>query len=306
VRVAALDLGTNTFILLIAEVEGGRVARVLHDEVRVIRLGQGVHQSRRFHPEALERARACFADYSAIIKKYQVERVQACATSAARDVTNGAELLKIAGQYEIPVEIISGEREAEFTFWGTVREPLLEPVLIVDVGGGSTELIHGDGGGIIGRVSVDVGAVRLTELLVTEHPVPSYEMAKLTSYIQPKLTEAMRALGPVAVGRLTAVAGTPTTLAMIEQGLKEFSVERVDGFVLNMERMRFWVRRLAEMKVEDRQRIPGMEPKRADVIVAGSLILLLSMQTFGARELQVSVRGLRYGLARHLGGETQG
>lgn len=305
-RVAALDLGTNTFILLIAEVEGGRVARVLHDEVRVIRLGQGVHQSRRFHPEALERARACFADYSAIIKKYQVERVQACATSAARDVTNGAELLKIAGQYEIPVEIISGEREAEFTFWGTVREPLLEPVLIVDVGGGSTELIHGDGGGIIGRVSVDVGAVRLTELLVTEHPVPSYEMAKLTSYIQPKLTEAMRALGPVAVGRLTAVAGTPTTLAMIEQGLKEFSVERVDGFVLNMERMRFWVRRLAEMKVEDRQRIPGMEPKRADVIVAGSLILLLSMQTFGARELQVSVRGLRYGLARHLGGETQG
>lgn len=301
-RVAALDLGTNTFILLIAEVEGGRVTRVLHDEVRVIRLGQGVHQSRRFHPEALERARSCFADYSAIIQKYKVDRVQACATSAARDVTNGAELVRLAAQYEIPVEIISGEREAEFTFWGTVRPPLQEPVLIVDVGGGSTEFIHGDDSGILGRISVDIGAVRLTEALVTEHPVPAYEMAKLTSYIQPKLTEAMRALGPVSISRLTAVAGTPTTLAMIEQGVKEFSAEAIDGSVLSMERLRFWVRRLAEMKVEDRQRIPGMEPKRADVIVAGSLILLLSMQTFGARELVVSVRGLRYGLARHLAG----
>lgn len=301
-RVAALDLGTNTFILLIADVEGGRVTRILHDEVRVIRLGQGVHQSRRFHPEALERARACFADYAAIIKKYAVDRIQACATSAARDVSNGTELIKLAAQYEIPVEIISGEKEAEYTFWGTVREPVLEPVLIVDVGGGSTEFIHGGAGGIEGRVSVDIGAVRLTELLVTENPIPNYEMAKLTSYIQPKLTEAMRALGPVAVTRLTAVAGTPTTLAMIEQGLKEFSAERVDGFVLTMERLRFWVQRLAEMKVEDRQRIPGMEPKRADVIVAGALILLLSAQTFGARELVVSVRGLRYGLARQLGG----
>lgn len=300
-KVAALDLGTNTFILLIAEVEGGRVTRVLHDEARVVRLGQGVHQSRRFHPDALERARACFSSFASVIRRFQVERVLACATSAARDVVNGEELVRLAAQFEIPVEVIDGEREAEYTFWGTVPDSMDGPVLLVDVGGGSTEFVYGDAGGIRNRRSVDIGSVRLTELLVSENPVPASEMAKMTSYIQPRLTEAMRSMGPLALSRLTAVAGTPTTLAMIELGLSDFSAERIDGFILPLDRLRFWVRQLAEMTVEQRRELKGMEPGRADVIVAGALILMLSAQTFGARELVVSVRGLRYGVARRLG-----
>jgi exopolyphosphatase/guanosine-5'-triphosphate,3'-diphosphate pyrophosphatase len=301
-RVAALDLGTNTFILLIADVSDRKIERVIHDEVRVVRLGQGVHLSRRFHPEALERAEECFKRFRDVINRHQVERVLACATSAARDVSNGPELIALASRYDIPIQIISGEREAELTFWGTIREDLEGPVVIIDVGGGSTELILGDHTGLIARTSVDVGAVRLTEMFVTAHPIAPIEMAKMTSYIQEHLRKARAQIPADQETRLIAVAGTPTSLAAIDQA-QPFDVNRVDGYKLPLGRVRQWVQRLAEMTVAERQALAGMEPKRADVLPAGSLILMLSSQAFQARELEVSVRGLRYGLARSLGKE---
>jgi exopolyphosphatase / guanosine-5'-triphosphate,3'-diphosphate pyrophosphatase len=297
VKVAALDLGTNTFILLIADVVGGRVTRVYHDEVRVVRLGQGVHQTRRLHPEALARAEDCFAAFAKVIAENKVEKTLACATSAARDVINGQELVALAAKFNIPVQIISGEQEADATFWGTFDRPPEEPKMIIDIGGGSTEFIYGDKTGILARRSVDIGSVRLTELFVTEHPIPAIELAKLTGYVQPRLTEARAQLGNPTVESMIAVAGTPTTLAMIEMGLAVFSSDRVDGYVLRLESLRHWVRRLAEMSVAERQGLIGMEPKRADVIVAGAMILTLAAQTFGCREFVVSARGLRYGIA---------
>ena len=300
-RVAAIDLGTNTFLLLVADVTGGRIDKVVHDEARVIRLGQGVNQTKRLHPEAMQRAEACFRDFSHTIQKLGVDQVRAAATSAARDVENGAELIELGARYGIPIDIISGEKEAELTFWGTFREELKGPAVIIDTGGGSTEYILGDQTGLVARASLDIGSVRLTEMFVTNHPIESSEVLKMSTYIQDRVA-TLRNRFPIALGtKLVAVAGTPTTLAAIDQG-HAFESERVDGHILKLTKVRQFVQTMAAMTMEERQQLAGMEPKRADVIVAGALILMLSCQALGASEMEVSVRGLRYGLARKLGG----
>lgn len=302
-RVAALDLGTNTFILLIADVVNGRIERVLHDEVRVIRLGQGVHEHRKFHPEALARAEACFAGFHQVIQRHSVDRVLACATSAARDVSNREELFAIGKKYEIPIQVITGEMEAEFTFNGTVGDDLTQPVVIVDVGGGSTEFILGDETGMKVRKSIDIGAVRMTEMFVSQHPIPLGEMARMKTHIDEKLEDIRTLFAGLSPSKLIAVAGTPTTLAAVDLQ-STFDPERIDGYRLSLAKIQGWVDRFAAMTVEERQRLAGMEPKRADVIVAGSLILLLSCQAFRVQDIEVSIRGLRYGVARFL--ESQG
>jgi exopolyphosphatase/guanosine-5'-triphosphate,3'-diphosphate pyrophosphatase len=299
-RVAALDLGTNTFILLVADVSEGRIERVVHDEVRVVRLGQGVHQSRSFHPEALERARQCFEAFAQTIANLKVERILACATSAARDVKNSQDLKALASRNGIPLEIISGEKEAELTFLGTLPDRFEGSVLIIDVGGGSTEFIFGDQAGLKSRVSVDIGSVRLTEMFVSANPISKTELAKMESYIAAQIEKMRTGFPQENATRVIAVAGTPTTLATLDQGLP-FETERVDGYHLKTQRIQDWAERLAAMKVEDRQKLAGMEPKRADVIVAGCKILFEAARTFHAEEIQVSVRGLRYGIARKLG-----
>ena len=304
-KVAALDLGTNTFLVLIAESDGRRILRVLHDEVRVVRLGQGVNQSRSFHPDALARADVCLKDYAAKIRSTGAEKILACATSAARDVKNGDELRNIARTHGIPLEIISGEREAELTFKGTLdRDSADGPVLIIDVGGGSTELIFGDGSGIASRVSLDIGSVRLTEMFITGHPIAKSELEKIKNHIGNELKKTAGSRPAEKKWnnlKAIAVAGTPTTLATLDQGLP-FESERVHGYRLPTQTISRWIERLAVLSVEERQRLAGMEPKRADVIVAGALILQLAAESMGASELEVSIRGLRYGIAKEIAG----
>src|SRR5262249_6939279 len=141
-RVAALDLGSNTSLLLIAQMEGARLVRVLHDETTITKMGQGVHANRRFHPEALARLDACFASYAKTIRELKCDKVVAVATSAARDVSNGHELLDLGKKHGIPIHIISGDKEAQLTFKGALcdRESTIG-IAVVDVGGGSTEII---------------------------------------------------------------------------------------------------------------------------------------------------------------------
>ncbi len=300
-KVAAIDLGTNTFLLLVADVMGGRIEHVLHDEARVIRLGQDVNRTKRLHPDALARARECFRDFAHTIQKLGVDKVRAVATSAARDVENGAELIALGADFGIPIDIIAGETEAELTFWGTFKDDPKRPVVIVDTGGGSTEYILGGADGIAKRVSLDIGSVRMTEKFVTGHPIIDRELDAMTSYIQEKIA-ALKSDFSVANGiDLVAVAGTPTTLAAIDQG-RVFDSELVDGHVLPLERIRGFAKDMAAMPLEQRRTLAGMEPKRADVIVAGALILAASCEALGASGMKVSVRGLRYGLARKLGG----
>lgn len=293
-KVAALDLGSNTSLLLIAEVENGVVKRVLHDETRVTKMGQGVHANRSLHPEALGRLDQCFADYAATIARNSCEKIVAVATSAARDVKNGEELIKLGRKHGIPIHIISGEKEAQLTFRGALCDrKSTTGVAVIDVGGGSTEVISDFNGSPKGT-SVDVGSVRLTELFVTQHPTPQTELDQVYAY-----TKAAFASAPLPKEKffeIVAVAGTPTTLAAVDQK-QNFEEEIVHNFKLKLATIDAWILKMKAMSVDQREQLPGMQPKRADVIVTGSIILSEAMRALGQTEATVSTRGVRYGVA---------
>lgn len=293
-RVAALDLGSNTSLVLVAEVEDGVVKRVLHDETTITRMGQGVHANRKLHPDALARLDACFAEYSAIIKKFKCDRVIAVATSAARDVSNGERLIELGKKHDIPIHIISGQKEAELTFRGAICDRGdSEGVVVIDVGGGSTELISQRNGRVAGQ-SVDVGSVRLTELFVKHDPILPLELREVKDYASAAFHRAEIPRGPFK--EAVAVAGTPTTLAGLDQQI-DFSEEKIHGYKMSGEKIGDWIQKLARLTVHERQALPGMQPKRADVIVPGTVILRAAMEALGKNEITVSTRGVRYGVA---------
>ena len=293
-RVAALDLGSNTSLLLIADVEAGRISRIHCDTTRVTRMGQAVHKDRRFHPEALERLDACLSEYAKEIRHHSVEKILAVATSAARDVSNGEELLKLGRKHGIPVHIISGDQEARLTFKGALCDRSeTEGIAVIDVGGGSTEVISSQKGQP-GGTSVDVGSVRLTEMFVSTHPVKSDELRKISEYAEAAFARAP--LPKHEFKEVVAVAGTPTTLAALDQQT-DFDERQVHGYKLSLKAIDEWTSHLAGLSVSQREALKGMQPKRADVIVAGSIILATALRSLGKDEITVSTRGVRFGAA---------
>jgi len=290
-RVAVLDLGSNTSLLLVADVEGQVLRRVVHDETMITRMGQGVHANRAFHPEALQRLDQCLGHYARKIHELRCQKVVAVATSAARDVQNGEALLELGRRHGIPIHIISGEREAALTFHGALCDRATTMGLaVIDVGGGSTELIVDQGN----KVSVDVGSVRLTELLVRGDPIQPDELVRLREFTREAFSKVQIKSG--SIRELVAVGGTPTTIAAIDQQI-EFNEEKIHGYKLTIELLEGWILRLARLPLEERQALSGMQPKRADVIVAGSMILSEGMRRFNKTEVTVSTRGVRYGVA---------
>lgn len=296
-KVAALDLGSNTFLLLICEVDNGQITKIYQDEIQVTKLGQGVHANKKFHPEALARAEECLKRYSEIIKKEQPEKILAMATSAARDVSNSEELFKIGERYGVPIRIIPGHLEAQITFDGATYDLKNKyGIGAIDVGGGSTEVIAlGDDGQAQG-VSVDVGSVRLTEMFVTGHPIHEAEVSALKKYAADKFLEAKSQLPRAEISKVIGVAGTPTTLAAVMQGAP-YSDQKVHGYKITDEDLEFWIKKLAAMDLLSRQALVGMDPKRADVIVAGMCILQAALKALQKKELIVSTRGVRNGVA---------
>ena len=292
-RVAALDLGSNTSLLMIAEVEQGAIVRELHDETTVTRLGQGVHSARRFHPEALIRMRDCLERYQKIIVEHKCDKVIAVATSAARDVANGEELLKAGRALGIPIHIIS-EREAELTFRGAICDrERAEGTVVVDVGGGSTEIIY-KAGNIIRGTSVDVGSVRLSEMFVKSDPISTVELSQLRAYASEAFAAAN--IASIPIGEIVAVAGTPTTLAGLVQKI-DFDATKIHGFQISLEQIESWTNELATLSLAARSALKGMQPKRADVIVAGATILGAAVRILKQTRVTVSTRGVRYGVA---------
>lgn len=298
-RVAALDLGSNTSLLLIAEVENGQVTKVISDHTTVTKMGQGVHQAKRFHPDALKRVRECLQEYRKIIDHSQVDKILAVATSAARDVENQNELTKICTDLKIPLEIISGDREARMTFLGAVSDVVdHEGVAVIDVGGGSTELILQNEGKIHG-VSVNVGSVRLADLFVKANPIPPADVEAARQYAREKFSEGKAKFHGMKAKRVIGVAGTPTTLAALEWN-EPFSETKVHGFKLSAGTVDKWIETMAPLSIAEREKFKGLEPKRADVIVLGSIALREAMRALESTEMTVSVRGVRYGLAMEM------
>lgn len=296
-KVAALDLGTNTFLCLIAEGDRANgITKVYKDLMKVVRLGQDIDKTKRLHPEALVRARECLTEFKKEIDEQKVDRILAMATSAARDAENGDELFQIGRELNIPIEIIPGADEARITYCGATAGSDIEDrnVLVVDVGGGSTEFILGRGREILFGKSLDIGGVRLTERHITSQPVSLEEKINLREHIERELKKILPDLQKHNIHEVMAVAGTPTAVVAIEVG--GFDEKKVDGYRIARERLRYWVETFGDTTVEEKK-VKYALGGRADIIFAGTSILLATLEGLNIDSMLVSTKGVRYGVA---------
>lgn len=299
-KIAALDLGTNTFLCLIAEGDRTGIQAVHQDLMQVVRLGQDVARTGRLHSEALERAKNCLQEFKKEIDRHKVDRILAMATSAARDASNGDELFQIGKDLGIPIEVIPGSDEARITYQGATARvgknisTGLENLLVVDIGGGSTELIQGRGEKILFAQSLDIGGVRLTEKFITSQPVSDSEKKAMIIFIDQALDSVLEKISKNPIDRLVAVAGTPTSIAAIELG--GFDEKKVDQYILSTEKLNHWVNEFARTSVEEKKQKYNLGG-RADIIFAGASILLLIAKKLKLSGITVSTKGVRYGIA---------
>ena len=305
-RVAAIDIGTNSTRLLVADVgtEADAPVASVERHTRITRLGQGVHESRELHPDAIERTVAALREYRARIDTTGAERVRMTATSASRDATN-RDVFFDAAEAVIGVrpELISGEEEGALTFTGaTAGLDQPGPYLVFDVGGGSTELIVGTDRPD-GLLSVDIGCVRLTEAYLHGDPPTAEELSQAVSVVRDHLLDVSREL-PATAGAKTLIgcAGTIWTMAAIELGVDASESERIHHFRLTRAAAEDVFRTLATEPVAQRRHNPGLEPGRVDVIVGGAIVVVSVMRHFHFDELLVSEADILDGLARSLAG----
>jgi exopolyphosphatase/guanosine-5'-triphosphate,3'-diphosphate pyrophosphatase len=298
-RVAAIDIGTNSVLLLIAARNSEGRLTTLVERATVTRLGRGVDAERRLQPEAMQRTLDVLAAYAAEASAWQA-KILAVGTSALRDAANAAEFrARAEGALGVAPEVIEGAREAQLTFAGAlVGLPVVRSeVTVVDVGGGSTELVRARGGLLdsisLDSVSIDMGAVRMTERFALTAPTSSAACAEVLAHA----TAALRVSGAVATPSIVAVAGTATTLAAIAGAVDPFDPARIHGTRLSIDELRASIERLAALDLDQRAAVPGLGPARADVIIGGAIVLLAACEHARARELIVSCGGLRVGLA---------
>ncbi|MFN7263101.1 MAG: Ppx/GppA family phosphatase [Pseudobdellovibrionaceae bacterium] len=296
-KVAALDLGTNTFLCLIADVENGVITKVHHDTAEVVRLGQDLHQTKQLHPEALARADQALKKFSEVIKKHKPHKVLAMATSAARDAQNQSEFFAICEKHKIPVQIIPGDQEAQITFQGAVSNFAPDEVrrVVIDIGGGSTELIRGVGHKFEFGESIDIGAVRLTESFISIQPIEDVERKALKRHIDEMVNPVIEKIKKEKIDQLIAVAGTPTELAKMEIG--KFDALKINGFKLKMSHLDRYEDVFATTSIEEKVDKLKVSPGRADIIFAGTSLLRAIVQKCGFEQVIVSTRGVRYGIA---------
>ncbi len=300
IRVAAIDVGTNSTRLLVAEEQAGGF-RSLDRRMVITRLGQGVQSRGVLAPDALQRTLATIADYAAACGEYGVSKLRVTGTSAVRDAHNRDEFFdgvrKLTGTEP---ELLTGEAEARATFLGTLSdldEP--GPVLVVDIGGGSTELISGTGQPE-NIVSLDVGCVRMLEKHLHSDPPTPDELDALRSDVTELLVGARAMLEVPAGARMIGVAGTVTQLATLKAGIPVYDPDVSHHSVLSHGDVRRLARRLASLPYEKRRAVKGLEPGRVDVIVAGAAILQCVMEVFDAAEVLVSEKDILDGLVLEL------
>lgn len=305
-RVAAIDIGTNSVLLVIAAAEPGG-ARPLLERATITRMGEGVDQTRRLAPAAVERNLACLRAYAQDLRAHGSPPLDVVGTSALRDAGGADEFLSEAERIlGVRPRVIAGDEEARLTFRGALSGLRVSGKLLVfDVGGGSTELIVGDAAGSAppeGRVSLDIGSVRLSERFVRSDPPTAAELGQVEAHIAEQLARAAP-LSRVAAGEpltLVGVAGTVTTLKALELEIAAYDASRVHGAVLTLAVVEALCAKLASLPLAERVQLPGLEPKRADVIVAGALIVRDLLRRAGAKQMIVSDRGVRFGLLEAL------
>jgi exopolyphosphatase/guanosine-5'-triphosphate,3'-diphosphate pyrophosphatase len=297
-RVAAVDLGTNSTRLLVADVDEGRIREVTR-ETNVTRLGEGVDERRRLLPLPIARVRNVLTDYRRTIEELGAERTLAIGTSAIRDAENGEAFLgEIEWSYGFATSLVSGHDEALLTFRGVTSErPLADGTVIVDLGGGSTELVAGGSQGVRWHDSLDIGSVRLTERYLYSDPPTEAELAACAEAAQSLLADRVPAEIRDWVSSGIGVAGTITTIAALDLGLAAYDRERVHGHVLTTDALERELDRLASATVAERREVRPLDPARAPVIVGGAVIVREVVRFFGLDGIEVSERDILDGAA---------
>ncbi|OJU83745.1 MAG: phosphatase [Solirubrobacterales bacterium 70-9] len=295
-RVAVIDIGSNSTRLLVADVADGRVTPIERRST-VTRLGRGVDLSGRLAAEAIEAACAAIDPYVATLQELGAERIDAIATSAVRDAENGSAFVaELRERFALSARVLGGEEEARLTYLGATSEHSPEvPTLVIDIGGGSTELIVGKRREIEWHVSLQAGVVRHTERHLPSDPPTPVELEAVAIDLR-GLIEAATAEAPGAVEGI-AVAGTPTSLAAIELGLVPYDPKRVHGHVLELPSIQRMLSQLASAPLAERVEIPGLHADRAPTIVAGVVTLVEIMRAFDLGRITVSEHDILYGAA---------
>jgi exopolyphosphatase/guanosine-5'-triphosphate,3'-diphosphate pyrophosphatase len=288
-RVAAVDIGTNSTRLLVADVQDGSV-RELDRRLEITRLGEGVDERRILLPQAIARVRNVLAEYRRAAEEAGAERTLAFATSAVRDAENGEAFLgEIEWSYAFKTRLLRGDEEALLTFRGVSAGGDVAPgTVVIDVGGGSTELILGGPDGIAFQTSLDLGCVRLTERFGTDFGAAAAHVRDVLAGSVPHDVRPRAAIG---------VAGTITTIATLDLGLEEEDPEIVHGHGLSAETVAAWTERLEGMSVEKIRGLRGMHPDRAPVIAAGAVVVRETLAYFGLEMLEVSEHDIMHGAA---------
>jgi exopolyphosphatase/guanosine-5'-triphosphate,3'-diphosphate pyrophosphatase len=297
-RVAVIDVGSNSTRLLVADVADGEVAK-LERQSRVTRLGRGVDLTGQLSAEAIEATCEAIGDYAALCERLEVEATTTIATSAVRDASNGdAFVAELRERFALTARILDGAEEARLTYLGATHErPPAEPTLVIDIGGGSTELIVGHDGSIDYEHSMQVGVVRHTERHVATDPPAAAELEALAADVRGSIEAAVPPEVAARVAAGIAVAGTPTSLAAVELELEPYDPERVHGHVLPLESIQRLLSLFASRPLAERVEIVGLHADRAPTIIAGVVVLIETMRAFGLERIRVAEHDILYGAA---------
>jgi exopolyphosphatase / guanosine-5'-triphosphate,3'-diphosphate pyrophosphatase len=310
VRVAVVDVGTNSTRLLIADVDpsSGSVTQLVRRS-QVTRLGAGVDASRSLSDEATERVFATLADYRRAIDEHRCEANLAVLTSAVRDAANGRAFAeRVRRDYRLDARVLSGDEEAQLTFLGAMSHrprqagDAAQPTVVIDIGGGSTEFVVGRDHSAGFHTSLPAGVVRMSERHIHSDPPAPQELQRLAQDVRETLLDGLPARERALVAHGIAVAGTATSAAAIDQELDPYDPERVHGYVLRLATVELLLARLADMTEADRRQVVGLHPDRAPTIVAGMILLGEAMRAFELDRVEVSEHDILYGGALRLAG----
>lgn len=296
-NIAAIDIGTNTILLLIVEVDSTEIKTILEDRQVIARLGKGVDAQKNILPETFSGVKDFLLKYKELCNNYAVEKIFAVGTSALRDAKNSKEFCRfIEKETSINIEIISGNEEALWTFRGSIPrlQNSTQTFSVIDIGGGSTEITSGTIHALSSTVSIDIGSVRLTERYLKKSPPDDAALTEARQYIFEQLQNCN--IHHIHKTLCIGVAGTITTLAAIDLGILEFDRNKIDGYVLTIEAIRKIFSSLKNKTYEQILQYPQILPGRADILLAGIMILIEIMELAKLPSISVSVRGLRYGI----------
>lgn len=296
---AGIDIGTNTVRLLIADVKDKYNFREIRSERRITRLGEGLIENGRLMPSAEERTIFVLKEFGEILKGYPVEALTAVATSAVREAENGRKFVeRIKVETDFDVEVISGDEEARRTFLGVVAglNNKNGSLLIMDIGGGSTEFILSKNAEVLSSISTGLGVVKLTEKFVKSEPLTDKELEGLKNAIEKEIKGLKDSLNSASESAFVGTAGTITTLAAIDQNLTLYNPLCINNYILKKKSVDRIFDNLKSMTIEERLNIPALEKGREDLIIAGTAIVQSVMEEFGFREMTVCDYGLREGI----------